>query len=38
MGAGFGKLCNSCTAAGEGTPELYNSNLGHLYFLLFLKV
>ena len=27
------KLCNSSTASGEGTPQLYL-----LYFLLFLKV
>ena len=31
----FDKLCNSSTADGEGTPELYNSDLGISYFLLF---
>ena len=36
--AGFGTLCNSSTASGEGTPELYCSNFGLLYFLLYPKV
>ena len=26
VGAGFGELCNSSTASGEGTPEINTSN------------
>ena len=34
QGAGFGKLCNSSTASGEGTPELYSSKLWITLFLV----
>ena len=32
QGAGFGQLCNSSTASGVGTPELYSSNFGTTLF------
>ena len=33
VGALFGWLCNSSTASGKGTPELYSSNFGTTLFL-----
>ena len=33
VGAGFGWLCNSSTASGEGTPELYISDFETSLFL-----
>ena len=33
VGAGFGLLCNSSTASGEGTPELNSSDFETYLFL-----